>query len=187
MSIPRWVPSMPTLLYRPDTRSSRSLLTRVRLPPTQGVLDGLLEGHRLPLGPCLLEAHLAKPRTYGGPGAFVYRAVGFVIDVDGHPDRFVQSFGRTDEAPTALRLTPRFSYHGKPLQAVGGVRPVSDLLRKGNRFLKERCGPVVIAAGEGYLRQVVERDVGAGPVSYPAGHCQPLLKRLCCSVLLTAR
>ena len=110
-----------------------------------------------------------------------------IKDVDGHPDRCVQPLGRADEARRAHRLSPYPGHYGKPLQAVREVRPVSRFPGEGYPFLQVTYGAVVVAAGEGHLRQVVKRDVGAQPVAESPGHRQFHLKHMCGPAQVTAR
>jgi hypothetical protein len=58
----------------------------------KGVSHRLFEGHHSSLGPHRLEALIAQPGTHGCCGSLIKRAVGLVVNVNRHPDGFMQPF-----------------------------------------------------------------------------------------------
>src|SRR4028119_902787 len=147
----------------------------------------MLEIHLPSSSPSLLENCVAQLRTCGRYGALVQGGIRFVVGVDGSSEDLQQTLCRAEKARRALCLTLRPRNRGQPFHAVGDVRPVCHLLGEDQPFLEEAPGTVVIAAGEGDLRQVVERYAGPSPVPYPAGHHQSFFEcPLCPAHVATA-
>ena len=144
----------------------------------QGVGDGLSCGHVSPLLQGRLVGRPAKTGPYFGPDALVEVAVGSVVGVATQADGGDQGLRGPQQPGGPQGIAPRPGYHTQGLQDVGDVAPVPRLLGRGDALREPPGGRVVVAIGEGQLRQVEERYHDAHPVAYAPPQGQPGLELL---------